>query len=97
MLGSMKPDKMVTTPTMTVQKRVIKPSAKAVPKGRVYALDTQAEMVRHIHHKAMRENVSNVQGQVIKPDDPVLPAGADVVFVCDVLHHVQDRPVWLKK
>lgn len=71
--------------------------AKAVPKGRVYALDTQAEMVRHVHHKAMREGTSNVQGQVIKPDDPVLPDGADVVFVCDVLHHVKDRSAWLRK
>ncbi|MFV2065701.1 MAG: class I SAM-dependent methyltransferase [Pirellulales bacterium] len=71
--------------------------AKAVPKGRVFALDTRAEMVRHIHHKAMREGVSNVQAQVIKPNDPTLPAGVDVVFVCDVLHHVQDRPAWLKK
>jgi len=32
MFGSLKPDKMVVTPTMTVQKRVIKPGAKAVPK-----------------------------------------------------------------
>ena len=71
--------------------------AKALPKGRVYALDTQAEMVRHIHHKAMRAGVSNVQAQLAKPDDPVLPQKADLVFVCDVLHHVQNRPAWLKK
>ncbi len=71
--------------------------AKALPNGRVYALDTQAEMVRHIHHKAMQEGVSNVQAQVAKPDDPILPPKADLVFVCDVLHHVQNRPAWLKK
>lgn len=71
--------------------------AKALPKGRVFALDTQAEMVRHVHHRAIRERVSNVQGQVIKPDDPAIPSAADIVFICDVLHHVQDRPAWLKK
>jgi len=71
--------------------------AKALPKGRVYALDTQAAMVRHIHHKAMRAGVSNVQAQLAKPDDPVLPQKADLVFVCDVLHHVQNRLAWLKK
>jgi tetratricopeptide (TPR) repeat protein len=32
MLGSLKPEKMVATPTITVQKRVTKPGAKAVPK-----------------------------------------------------------------
>lgn len=71
--------------------------AAALPRGRVYALDTQAEMVRHVHHRAMRGGVSNVQAQIIKPDDPKLPQGADLTFICDVLHHVQDRPLWLKK
>jgi SAM-dependent methyltransferase len=71
--------------------------AKALPKGRVYALDTQAEMVRHIHHKAMQEGVPNVQGQIIKPHDPAIPSATNIVFICDVLHHVQDRPAWLKK
>lgn len=71
--------------------------AKALPKGRVYALDTQAEMVRHIHHKAVQSDISNVQAQLARPDDPGLPQGADLVFICDVLHHVQNRPAWLKK
>ncbi len=71
--------------------------AKALPKGRVYALDAQAEMVRHIHHKTIQTGVPNVQAQVTKPHDPQLPPKADLVFVCDVLHHVQNRPAWLKK
>jgi len=64
--------------------------AKALPKGRVFALDTQAEMVRHVHHKAIREKITNVQAQIAKPDNPVLPPKTGIVFVCDVLHHVQD-------
>lgn len=71
--------------------------AKVLPKGRVFALDTQAEMVRHIHHKAMAESISNVQAVLIDPNNPNLPSGASVVFICDVLHHVKDRPAWLKK
>lgn len=71
--------------------------AKALPKGRVYAIDTQAEMVRHIHHRAMQEGVSNVQAQLAKPDDPELPPEVDLVFICDVLHHVQNRSAWLKR
>jgi ubiquinone/menaquinone biosynthesis C-methylase UbiE len=26
-----------------------------------------------------------------------VPAEADLVFMCDVLHHIQDRPAWLAK
>jgi 2-polyprenyl-3-methyl-5-hydroxy-6-metoxy-1,4-benzoquinol methylase len=71
--------------------------ARAVPKGKVIALDVEPEMIRHIHHKAMTEGVPNLQVALAKPDDPGVPAEADLVFMCDVLHHIQDRPAWLAK
>jgi len=71
--------------------------ARAVPKGKVIALDVEPEMIRHIHHKAMTEGVRNLQVALAKPDDPGVPAEADLVFMCDVLHHIQDRPPWLAK
>ena len=71
--------------------------AKAVPRGKVIAGDTEPEMIRHIHHKAMSAGVRNIEVALIKPDDPTVPAGADLVFVCDVLHHVADRPAWLAR
>lgn len=69
--------------------------AKALPRGRVIAADTEAEMVRHIHHKAMMEGVRNLEARLIQPVDPAVPGEVDLVFVCDVLHHVADRPAWL--
>ena len=54
-------------------------------------------MIRHIHRKAMSDSVPNVEPQIAKPDDPSVPAGADLVFICDVLHHVPNRSEWLKK
>jgi ubiquinone/menaquinone biosynthesis C-methylase UbiE len=71
--------------------------ATVLPRGRVVAADTEAEMIRHIHHRVMNENVQNVQATLIKPDDPAVPADADLVFVCDVLHHIADRSDWLGK
>jgi ubiquinone/menaquinone biosynthesis C-methylase UbiE len=71
--------------------------AKVLPRGKVIAADTEAEMIRHIHHKATTEGISNVQPVLIQPADPRIPAEADVVFVCDVLHHVADRAAWLDK
>jgi SAM-dependent methyltransferase len=71
--------------------------AEALPAGTVVAADIEPEMVRHMHHKAMTTGVKNLEAKVITPADPAVPGDADLVFVCDVLHHVTDRPAWLGK
>ena len=73
------------------------PMARKLATGKVVAMDIEPEMIRHIHHKAMTEGVKNIEVLLGKPADPSLPAGADVIFVCDVLHHVADRTLWLAK
>ncbi len=70
--------------------------SKAVPKGKVIAIDIQPEMVRHVHRKVLTGEWPNVRAQVGKPDDPGLPPDADCVFVCDVLLHVPKKLEWLK-
>jgi hypothetical protein len=45
----------------------------------------------------MVAGVTNLTSVIIKADDPQVPGEADVVFVCDVLHRMQDRAGWLKK
>jgi ubiquinone/menaquinone biosynthesis C-methylase UbiE len=71
--------------------------ARTLPKGKVYAIDIEPEMLRHIHHKAMTEGVANIEVIKSTPDDPMIPPGVDLVFVCDVIHHVKDRESWVKK
>jgi cytochrome c peroxidase len=71
--------------------------ARVLPRGRVVAADTEAEMVRHLHHKARTDGVANLQPVLIGPEDPEIPAEADLVLICDVLHHVKDRPRWLAR
>jgi len=71
--------------------------AKALPQGKVVAADIEPEMIRHIHHALTTEGIRNVEASLITPDDPRIPPDADLVFVCDVLHHVEDRPAWLRK
>lgn len=70
--------------------------AKVLPKGKVIAIDTQPEMVRHVHRKVTTDRIANVQAQVGKADDPGVPREADLVFVCDVLLHVKKKAEWLK-
>jgi SAM-dependent methyltransferase len=71
--------------------------ARAVPQGQVVALDVEPEMIRHLHHRAMTEGVRNLHATFAKPDDPGVPPDTDLVFLCDVLHHVPQRPAWLAK
>jgi len=71
--------------------------AQVVPRGRVVALDIEPGMIRHIHHRAMTEGIENVEAVLSEADDPQVPEGVDLVFICDVLHHVSDRGAWLSK
>ncbi len=71
--------------------------AKALPRGKVIAIDVEPEMIRHIHHKAMTTGMANVQVVLADPSDPKIPNDTGLVFVCDVLHHVKDQPTWLSK
>ena len=73
------------------------PLAKAVPSGRVYAVELDQEFLTHIGGKAKAENVKNVVTVLGKFTDPALPArDVDVAFFHDVLHHVENRTAYLK-
>ena len=69
--------------------------ARAVPRGKVVALDIEPEMVRHVHHQARTMGITNLTAALTTADRAQVPQDADVVFVCDVLHHVENRPAWL--
>jgi len=71
--------------------------AGALPRGHVIAIDIEPEMIRYIHHESVRKGITNIEAQLVKPEDPEVPPSADVVFVCDVLHHVDNRKEWLSK
>ncbi len=75
------------------------PFAKAVgPSGKVYAVEIDKGLVDHMTQKMKAQGVGNVRVLMGKPLDPALPAAdVDVAFMHDVLHHVQDRPGYLKQ
>ncbi len=74
------------------------PLAKAVTtSGKVYAVDIDQGLVDHIAKKAREEKATNVRGVLGKFTDPNLPArDVDVAFICDVLHHIENRAEYLK-
>ncbi|MEN9813166.1 MAG: hypothetical protein RL479_1852, partial [Verrucomicrobiota bacterium] len=73
------------------------PLARAVPQGRVYAVDIDQGLVDHIARKAEEARAANVRPVLGAFTDPRLPArDLDVAFIFDVLHHIEDRATYLR-
>jgi ubiquinone/menaquinone biosynthesis C-methylase UbiE len=73
------------------------PLAKAVPSGRVYAVELDEGFLTQIRGKAQAEKITNVVTVHGQFTDPSLPArDVDVAFFHDVLHHVENRAAYLK-
>jgi SAM-dependent methyltransferase len=65
--------------------------AHMVPKGRVYGVDTERDMVKYLAERAKREGLGNVFAVGAAPGDPRLPEKVDLVILVDVYHHVENR------
>jgi ubiquinone/menaquinone biosynthesis C-methylase UbiE len=70
--------------------------ARAVgPAGKVYAVDIDSEMLAYIRQRAENDHLKNIQFVQALPHDPRLPpASVDLIFLCDTLHHISDRPAY---
>jgi len=73
------------------------PAAERVgPRGRVYGIDISPEMISDLILTARKKHLSNVKAILAPPHRPKLPRGADVYFMMNVLHEVEDRPALLR-
>ena len=74
------------------------PLARAVAStGKVYAVDIEKGLVDHITKKATEQKATNVQAVLGKFTDPNLPGrDVDLVFIYDVLHHIENRAEYIK-
>ncbi len=71
--------------------------ARRSPRGRVYAVDIEPDMVRYLGERARREGLSNVQPVLGAADDARLPEAVDVALIVDTLHHIEGRVAYLTK
>jgi len=71
--------------------------AHFVPKGRVYGVDIEPDMVKYLAERAKREQLPNLTAVSGAPDDPRLPGKVDLVLMVDVYHHLGDRDRYLRK
>ena len=71
--------------------------AHMLPKGRVYGVDTETGMVKHLAERAKREGLKNVTAVAGTPGDPKLPENVDLVVLVDVYHHIEDRERYFRQ
>jgi arsenite methyltransferase len=66
--------------------------------GKVYAVDIDQMMLDYIDQRAQEEKLDNIQTILADPDDPKLGShSVDLIFICDVLHHIHERDKYYPK
>jgi SAM-dependent methyltransferase len=65
--------------------------ANMLKNGRVYAVDIEPGMVKHLAERAKREGLANLLPVAGAAESPRLPAKVDLALLVDVYHHVDDR------
>jgi SAM-dependent methyltransferase len=71
--------------------------AHMLPKGRVYGVDTEPDMVRYLAERANKAGLKNVTALAGAPDDPRLPEPADLIVLVNVYHHVENRERYFRR
>jgi predicted methyltransferase len=64
--------------------------------GRVYAVDIEPDMVKHLAERAKRENLANMIAVTGAAASPRLPAKVDMALLVDVYHHIDDRASYFR-
>jgi SAM-dependent methyltransferase len=71
--------------------------ANMVPKGRVYGVDTEPDMVKYLAERAKREGLKNITAVASAPGDARLPEKVDLIILVDAFHHVEDRGRYFRR
>ena len=71
--------------------------AHMLPRGRVYAVDLEPDMVKYLNERAQKENLANLTAVAAARDDARIPAPVDLVILVDVYHHVDKRTEYFRK
>lgn len=65
-------------------------------KGKVYAVDVEPDMLQYAKASIARMPIpATVEFVLARPDNPGLPPqSVDLIFLCNVYHHLNDRPAY---
>ncbi len=71
--------------------------ARAVgPKGEVFAIDAEPEMIRILRQRVRAARVTNVTPILARRGDALPPRSCRLVLVVDTFHHFPDGPAYLR-
>ena len=66
--------------------------------GKVYAVDIQQDLIDHLAARASKESLPHLLPTLGSAEDPGLPAASvDLIFICDVVHHIENRQAYYAK
>ena len=71
--------------------------ANMLRKGRVYAVDLEPDMVKHLARRAKDEHLANLVAVQASAEDARLPARVDLMLLVDVYHHIDAREAYFRK
>jgi cyclopropane fatty-acyl-phospholipid synthase-like methyltransferase len=71
--------------------------AHMTPKGRVYAVDIEPDMVKYLGERAQKSGLANLVPVRGAPDDAKLPERVDLALLVDVYHHVASREAYFRR
>jgi ubiquinone/menaquinone biosynthesis C-methylase UbiE len=70
-------------------------AAQVGERGRVYGVDIDPDMVRHLNRRLRDAGLRNVHVILADPDDPLVPEPVDRFLIVDTWHHVEDQARYL--
>ena len=70
--------------------------AAVVPSGKVYAVDIEPNMVEWLGRRGREQGLANLQAVQGEANDPALPNAVDLVFMCNVFHHLADPKAYFE-
>jgi ubiquinone/menaquinone biosynthesis C-methylase UbiE len=75
-----------------------RPLAKTVgPNGKLVAVDIEPGLLSYVRERAQKENIPNIETHLGEPNDAKLPGAiVDLALIHDVLHHIENREIYLK-
>jgi SAM-dependent methyltransferase len=72
--------------------------AKAVPQGKVFAIDLEQTLLEHIKKRAAKAGLEQrIQTVQASATDANVPQAVDVIFLCNTYHHIGQRVQYFAK
>lgn len=71
--------------------------ARALPRGKVFGVDAEPDMVKYLAARAQREALNNLVAVAAEAGNPRLPEKTDLVILVNTYHHIDQRESYFRE